>query len=194
MPAAGPIPQEVAKCFEGKPGAYGRYVISSGPYMIEGSDDLNISSCGAMKPISGYDGKTTLTLRPQPELQGEHGLEEGPREQPRPLRVHGRHEPRRHLQQDRRRRSRGRVRDGVAEGLPRVLARREQAEVPEDELRRPDVLHHDEPDATAVRRRARPSGDELGDGPEQPPEGVGRPDRRRNRRAHHAELPAWAES
>ena len=58
LPAAGPIPQEVAKCFEGKPGAYGRYVISSGPYMIEGSDALNISSCGAMKPISGYDGKT----------------------------------------------------------------------------------------------------------------------------------------
>ena len=45
MPAAGPIPQEVAKCFEGKPGAYGRYVIASGPYMIEGSDDLDISSC-----------------------------------------------------------------------------------------------------------------------------------------------------
>ena len=31
-----PIPQEVAKCFEGKPGAYGRDVIASGPYMIEG--------------------------------------------------------------------------------------------------------------------------------------------------------------
>ena len=58
LPATGPIPQEVAKCFEGKPGAYGRYVISSGPYMIEGSDALNISSCNAMKPISGFDGKT----------------------------------------------------------------------------------------------------------------------------------------
>ncbi len=62
LPAAGPIPQEVAKCFEGKPGAYGRFVISSGPYMIEGSDALNIGSCGAMKPISGYDGKTSLTF------------------------------------------------------------------------------------------------------------------------------------
>ena len=61
MPAADPMPQEVAKCFEGKPGAYGRYVIASGPYMIEGSDDLDISSCEALKPISGYDGKTTLT-------------------------------------------------------------------------------------------------------------------------------------
>jgi len=37
MPAAAPIPQEVAKCFEGKPGGYGRFVIASGPYMIDGS-------------------------------------------------------------------------------------------------------------------------------------------------------------
>jgi peptide/nickel transport system substrate-binding protein len=62
MPATYPMPQEVAKCFEGKPGAYGRYVIASGPYMIEGSDKLDISSCGAMKPISGFDGQTKLTL------------------------------------------------------------------------------------------------------------------------------------
>ncbi len=60
MPAAFPMPQEVAKCFEGKPGEYGRYVISSGPYMIEGSEDLNIGSCSTLKPISGYDGKTRL--------------------------------------------------------------------------------------------------------------------------------------
>ena len=29
MPAVFPMPEEVAKCFEGKPGAYGRYVIGS---------------------------------------------------------------------------------------------------------------------------------------------------------------------
>jgi peptide/nickel transport system substrate-binding protein len=62
MPAAYPMPSEVAKCFEGKPGAYGRYVIASGPYMIEGSDNLDISSCKSMKPISGFDGQTKLTL------------------------------------------------------------------------------------------------------------------------------------
>ena len=69
MPAVAPMPQEVVKCFEGKPGAYGRYVISSGPYMIEGSEDLNISSCGAMKPISGYDGITRLTLVRNPNYR-----------------------------------------------------------------------------------------------------------------------------
>jgi peptide/nickel transport system substrate-binding protein len=69
MPAAAPMPQEVAKCFEGKPGGYGRYVIASGPYMIEGSDELDISSCKAMKPISGFDGQTKLTLVRNPNYR-----------------------------------------------------------------------------------------------------------------------------
>jgi peptide/nickel transport system substrate-binding protein len=61
MPAAAPIPEEVGKCFT-KAGDYGRYVISSGPYMIQGSDKLDISSCKAMKPISGFDPSKQLTL------------------------------------------------------------------------------------------------------------------------------------
>jgi peptide/nickel transport system substrate-binding protein len=55
MPATGPIPPEVGKCFEGKPGNYGRNIISSGPYMIQGSAGT-FSSCSALKPFSGYDG------------------------------------------------------------------------------------------------------------------------------------------
>ena len=62
MPATGPIPVEVAKCFEGKPGAYGRNLVSSGPYMIEGSDAADISSCTALKPFSGFDGQTKMNL------------------------------------------------------------------------------------------------------------------------------------
>jgi peptide/nickel transport system substrate-binding protein len=54
MPATGAIPKEVAGCFD-KAGDYGRYVISSGPYMLKGEDQLDTSSCGALKPISGYD-------------------------------------------------------------------------------------------------------------------------------------------
>ena len=54
LPATAPIPEEVAKCFKAA-GLYGRYVISSGPYMLDGSDKLDISSCGSMKPISGAD-------------------------------------------------------------------------------------------------------------------------------------------
>jgi peptide/nickel transport system substrate-binding protein len=66
MPAAAPVPEEVAKCFT-KAGDYGRYVISSGPYMIEGSDNLDISSCGAMKPISGYNPTRRLSLVRNPD-------------------------------------------------------------------------------------------------------------------------------
>jgi peptide/nickel transport system substrate-binding protein len=62
MPATGPIPAEVAKCFEGKPGQYGRNVVSSGPYMIQGSDKVNASSCSTVQPASGFDGQTSLTL------------------------------------------------------------------------------------------------------------------------------------
>ncbi len=61
MPATAPIPEEVAKCFT-ENGEYGRYVISSGPYMLEGSDQLDISSCDAMKPIAGFDPERFLTF------------------------------------------------------------------------------------------------------------------------------------
>ena len=61
MPATAPIPQEVAKCFT-KAGDYGRFVIASGPYMIKGSDRLDISSCKAMKAISGFDPSKKLLL------------------------------------------------------------------------------------------------------------------------------------
>ena len=61
MAATSPVPQEVAKCFT-KAGDYGRYIISSGPYMLKGSDKLDISSCSAMKPISGFDPSKKITM------------------------------------------------------------------------------------------------------------------------------------
>jgi peptide/nickel transport system substrate-binding protein len=56
MPATAPIPEEVAKCFDKKPGDYGRDVVSSGPYMLQGADKVSAASCSALKPMSGYDG------------------------------------------------------------------------------------------------------------------------------------------
>jgi peptide/nickel transport system substrate-binding protein len=61
MPATAPVPREVGECWE-KSGEYGRYVISSSSYMIEGTDQLDISSCDTMKPISGYDPTKELIL------------------------------------------------------------------------------------------------------------------------------------
>jgi peptide/nickel transport system substrate-binding protein len=62
LPAAGPIPREVASCFAGQPGRYGRDIVSTGPYMIEGADHVDASSCARVRPMSGYDGQTFLTL------------------------------------------------------------------------------------------------------------------------------------
>jgi peptide/nickel transport system substrate-binding protein len=61
LPAAAPIPPEVGRCFEGRAGAYGRDLIASGPYMIEGSDAVDTGSCGALKPMRGIS-PTELTL------------------------------------------------------------------------------------------------------------------------------------
>jgi peptide/nickel transport system substrate-binding protein len=63
MPAAGPMPKEVAGCFT-EAAKYGRFVISSGPYMIAGSDKLDASSCDKVvaAPLSGFDGEKQLTL------------------------------------------------------------------------------------------------------------------------------------
>ena len=64
MPATAPIPVEVAKCFEGKPGDYGRDR-STGPYMIKGADAVR-ASCAALKPMSGYagaDGSKLILVR-----------------------------------------------------------------------------------------------------------------------------------
>ena len=69
MPATGPIPQEVAGCFTA-PNEYGRYVISSGPYMLAGSDKLDATSCDTIKAaggISGFDGTTNLDLVRNPD-------------------------------------------------------------------------------------------------------------------------------
>ena len=61
MPATAPIPEEVAKCHT-QAAEYGRYVISTGPYMIEGADKLDISSCASQKPISGFNPNTGFKL------------------------------------------------------------------------------------------------------------------------------------
>jgi peptide/nickel transport system substrate-binding protein len=61
MPATAPIPEEVAGCFT-QGGEYGRYAISSGPYMLEGSEDLDASSCETLEPIAGLEPERTFSL------------------------------------------------------------------------------------------------------------------------------------
>jgi peptide/nickel transport system substrate-binding protein len=68
MPATAPIPSEVARCFP-TAGGYGRDVVSSGPYMIQGADHVDISSCGAIKPMSGFDPTKQLVLVRNPDYR-----------------------------------------------------------------------------------------------------------------------------
>jgi peptide/nickel transport system substrate-binding protein len=71
MPATAPIPVEVAKCFEGQAGKYGRDVVSTGPYMIAGAEKIDDSSCAKLKPMSGYDGQTIMTLVRNPDYDAQ---------------------------------------------------------------------------------------------------------------------------
>ncbi len=61
LPATTPMPAEVAGCFKSA-GGYGRNLVSSGPYMILGSDTVDASSCTTIKPASGFDPARFLTL------------------------------------------------------------------------------------------------------------------------------------
>jgi len=61
LPAAAPIPPEVAGCFS-RAGDYGRDVVSSGPYMIKGIHQVDASSCDAIKPASGFDPTKFMKL------------------------------------------------------------------------------------------------------------------------------------
>ena len=55
MPATGPQPAEVTKCFEGQPGKYGHDLISTAGYMIQGHrPGRHLVLRKAIKPAAGY--------------------------------------------------------------------------------------------------------------------------------------------
>jgi peptide/nickel transport system substrate-binding protein len=70
LPATAPIPEEVAGCHAGV-SEYGRYLIASGPYMIAGSEDLDIADCSRQRPLSGFDPPGTLELVRNPSYSPE---------------------------------------------------------------------------------------------------------------------------
>ena len=99
MPATGPQPAEVTKCFEGQAGKYGLDLISTAGYMIQGIDQVDISSCANAQAGLRLRRPDAHGPRAQPELQAEHGPDA------QELRRRGafpdRREQHRHLQQDR---------------------------------------------------------------------------------------------
>lgn len=75
MPAAAAVPEEVAGCFT-KAGEYGRYLVSSAGYMLEGADKMDISSCKTMKPISGFNPTKTMVIVRRPNYEEEQATDE----------------------------------------------------------------------------------------------------------------------
>ncbi len=75
MPAAAVVPEEVGKCFT-KAGEYGRYLISSAGYMLEGADKLDITSCKTMKPISGFNPTKSMVIVRRPDYDEEQATDE----------------------------------------------------------------------------------------------------------------------
>jgi ABC-type transport system substrate-binding protein len=60
MPATAPIPEGAA---DGHEKDYGRFLVSSGPYMLEGSEQLDFSAAAAdQEPVSGYTPEQSITL------------------------------------------------------------------------------------------------------------------------------------
>src|SRR4051812_16921151 len=66
LPATAPVPKEVAGCFD-EAGEYGRYLISTGPYMIASDAAYTRQSCSALRPLSGFGPRTHLELVPNPD-------------------------------------------------------------------------------------------------------------------------------
>jgi peptide/nickel transport system substrate-binding protein len=69
LPATGPQPAEVTKCFATEPGKYGLDLISTAGYMIQGVDQVDISSCSKIKSAPGYDGQTHLIVVRNPSYK-----------------------------------------------------------------------------------------------------------------------------
>jgi peptide/nickel transport system substrate-binding protein len=61
LPATAPMPPEVAGCFT-KAGDYGRDVVSTGPYMIQGADVVDASRCRSIEPMTGFQPTRDLYL------------------------------------------------------------------------------------------------------------------------------------
>lgn len=74
-PTASPLPREVLKA---QPKEVGRYLVASGPYMIEGSEDLDLTVPRTeQQPIAGYKVGQSLVLVRNPEWKRASDLVRG---------------------------------------------------------------------------------------------------------------------
>jgi ABC-type oligopeptide transport system substrate-binding subunit len=69
LPAAAPIPPDpfhpsaILGVAQAHPGDYGHYLVGTGPYMLEGSENLDFSKPGLLQPgVAGYQPSRSITL------------------------------------------------------------------------------------------------------------------------------------
>ncbi len=188
MPAAGPMPQEVAGCFT-KAGRLRPLRHLLGPVHDRrartSSTPRAAHTIKAAGRISGFDGETIARPRPQPGLRPAQRQHQGARELPGRVHVHRQLEHRRHLRQaSRAGRHRGRGRQRDADGpAPSTRTRRSCTRTTSDRT----WLPHDEPDAAAVRRRPRAPRGQLRRRPRRAAQGARRRLGRRDRDAHRSQ-------
>ena len=185
MPATAPIPQEVAKCFT-TAGGYGRDLVSSGPYMFQGADAVDMSSCDSIKPMAGFDPTKFMKLVRNPKYD--------PKTDTTAMRqnfINGVD-----IEIDTNTSDIfNKIQSGQLDGSIGTAAAPGRAAVPDRPAvqgpaarrpGRPDLVHHHEPADAAVRRRACAKGGQLHHRQGVDPEGVGRICARRDRHPHHA--------
>ena len=63
LPSTAPLPRELGRCFEGRRGAYGRDVVSTGPYMIDGAASVRADSCRSLTPMRGITDTQLVLVR-----------------------------------------------------------------------------------------------------------------------------------
>ena len=184
MPAAGPQPQEVSGCFT-QPNQYGRYVISSGPYMIAGSDKLNASSCDTIKAaggISGWDGEKVLDLVRNPAYNPATDSTKARENLPDEFTF----TVNSNADDIYARVTRGDIEEEIAGETPSVLRQYNELAAAPHQRRRPHLVPDDEPHPAAVRRPARAPRGQLRGQPRGPAQVLGRLVGRRHRDAHRA--------
>lgn len=76
LEATAPIPPSVGRCFPSS-GTYGYDIIASGPYMIQGEQHLNVSSCKTITPMSGMHPESQVTLVRNPDYNPATDRESG---------------------------------------------------------------------------------------------------------------------
>ena len=184
MPATGPIPAEVAGCFEGQPGRYGtRRRLHRSLHVRGGGQGRRLLVRQAQVDERVRRPSRRLTLVRNPDYDPK--TDSPAARQNFPDRFEFTVDP--NSTDVVNRVAAGDLDDEngaepALAGASVVLDRSVEAEVPAPRLRGRHAVPDDEPDPAAVRRHPRAAGDELDHRQGRAPSGLGRPDRRRRSR------------